>query len=118
MTGAELPLVDVDACTLPTGEQPLRQQEFDDVFAQHLVTVRTTDATSAVMEFAGGDAVEVILQDLTEREAGCCSFFDFELARREDRVTLRIGVPPTQADVLAALVDRARYLAPSGDQRP
>lgn len=111
MAGAELPLVDVDVCTLPTEAQPLRQQEFDDVFAQHLIAVGTTGPTAAVLEFAGGVAVEATLQDLTARESECCSFFGFDLTRREDRVSLRIDVPEAQADVLAALVARASGLA-------
>ncbi len=43
---AGLEWVEVDACTLPTVERPLRMSEFDDLFATHLRAVERLPETS------------------------------------------------------------------------
>lgn len=108
--------VDVQACTLPTVERPLRLAEFDAVFADHLVEVTEQSGTSAALQFTGGIDVSGTLADLAARESQCCSFFEFELTDDNDSIRLDVSVPPAHADVLTALVERAR-LARSGEAR-
>ncbi|WP_454858144.1 hypothetical protein [Promicromonospora soli] len=112
----ELAWVDVQACTLPTVERPLRQAEFDAVFADHLVEVTEQSATGAALRFTGGEDVSATLADLTARESQCCSFFEFELTVNDGFVRLAVDVPPAHADVLTALVERARLMT-AGDVR-
>lgn len=62
------------ACTLPTAERPLREAEFDELFATSRGVTRpdpthlsvTLDPTPDVAARAAAPAV---------RETGCCSFF-------------------------------------------
>ncbi|GAA4687825.1 hypothetical protein APR04_006014 [Promicromonospora umidemergens] len=110
----ELAWVDVQACTLPTVERPLRLAEFYAVFADHLVDVTEQSATSAALHFIGGDDVSATLADLTARESQCCSFFEFELTDDNDSARLAVNVPPAHADVLTALVERARLMTAGG----
>jgi hypothetical protein len=110
----ELAWIDVQACTLPTVERPLRLAEFDAVFADQLVHVVGESATVAVFRFAGGDDVMETLADLTARESQCCSFFEFDLDHEKDGVRLVVTVPTAHAEVLAALVARARLVAEGG----
>lgn len=110
MSRPELAWADVSACTLPTAERPLRLAEFDSVFARHLVSVVSTSSIEATMTFAGGEDTRRALAELTARESQCCSFFDFAVATIGDEVELRVGVPATQVDVLAALVARAAVM--------
>ena len=70
------PLLNSDACTLPTAERPLRLAEFDDLFATAVRRVeRRDDAVRIHLEGDRGLGAEV--RDLTAREARCCSFFSF-----------------------------------------
>jgi hypothetical protein len=109
--------VAVDACTLPTADQPLRVAEFDDLFATALRAIEPPDASGrARLVLAGGDDLAERVQRLADAETVCCSFFTFTLtplATDEvgdaDRTVLAldIEVPVARADVLAALVRRA-----------
>jgi hypothetical protein len=105
--------VPVDACTLPTAEQPLRVAEFDDLFATSLTAVVRPfgAATRARLLLAGEAGLRVRVQLLAADETACCSFFTFTVTplHGEDRgiVALDIEVPAARADVLTALVDRA-----------
>jgi hypothetical protein len=96
-----------DACTLPTAERPLRAAEFDALFAERLVRVERISPTSARIELLSGDETIALAQDLTEREASCCSFFSFAVTRTDRATTIEVGVPPARTDVLDALVTRA-----------
>jgi hypothetical protein len=102
--------VPVDACTLPTAEQPLRLAEFDTLFAERLVHVDRLEPERAVLVLRDGPGVADTVADLAARESSCCSFFDFGLDRADDRLRLTVSVPPARADVLAALADRAERL--------
>jgi hypothetical protein len=103
----------VDACTLPTVERPLRAAEFDALFAEHLASVETPDEARARLVFEGPVGLQTRVQDLTDRETQCCSFFAFTVrATRGDHgresVTLDVEVPGARTDALAAMVARAR----------
>lgn len=110
----ELAWIDVQACTLPTVERPLRLAEFDAVFVSHLVQVVEDSATTVAFRSAGGDELMETLSDLTARESQCCSFFGFDLDHEDDGIRLVVTVPPTYAEVLAAVVERARLVAEGG----
>ena len=109
----------VDACTLPTADQPLRVAEFDDLFATALRAIERPDAAGrARLVLAGGDDLAERVQQLADAETACCSFFTFTLTLRPlatDKVdaadrtmlALDIEVPVARADVLAALIQRA-----------
>ncbi len=105
--------VPVDACTLPTAEQPLRVAEFDALFAAALREVRRPPgvATRARLLLAGDGGLRDRVQKLADAETACCSFFTFTLTTLAgaDGTTLAldIEVPSAYADVLAGLVIRA-----------
>ena len=92
-----------DACTLPTSERPLRVAEFDDLFA---FVVRSDRPKRLRLDVVLRRIVEDAARDLARRESACCSFFTFEFDTMGDDVVMRIGVPPTQVDVLDALEAR------------
>ena len=105
--------VPVDACTLPTAEQPLRLAEFDDLFA---ATLREAQARAhrARLVLAGDAALPDRVRRLADAESACCSFFTVTVtvlgstgAPGQTVVALDIVVPPARTDVLAALVRRA-----------
>jgi hypothetical protein len=96
-----------DACTLPTVEQPLRQAEFDGLFARALSGLERKDPLWLRLELDGSAQVEEVTRDLVARESGCCSFFDFALAREGDRLVVDVQVPASQQVVLDALEARA-----------
>jgi hypothetical protein len=109
--------VAVDACTLPTADQPLRVAEFDDLFATSLRAIERPVASGrARLVLAGGDDLADRVQRLADAETACCSFFTFTLTplttdQADDAegtvLALDIEVPVARADVLAALVQRA-----------
>jgi hypothetical protein len=109
--------VAVDACTLPTADQPLRVAEFDDLFATALRAIERPDAAGrARLVLAGGDDLAERVQRLADAETACCSFFTFTLtplttdevgAADRTMLALDIEVPVARADVLAALLQRA-----------
>jgi hypothetical protein len=108
--------VPVDACTLPTADEPLRVAEFDDLFASALRAIEHPDASSrARLMLAGGEDLAGRVQRLADAETACCSFFTFALKTLATGkptadgtvLALDIEVPVTQADVLTALVQRA-----------
>jgi hypothetical protein len=106
----------IDACTLPTEEQPLRVAEFEELFAAHLVGVEQPAPTRGRLTFdAGAPGVEHQIRDLTARESECCSFFTFTLApaAQPGRLVLDIEVPGSQQPVLGALMQRAAELGPA-----
>jgi hypothetical protein len=109
--------VPVDACTLPTTEQPLRVAEFDDLFATSLTAVVRPPgaATRARLLLAGGTELRERVQRLADAEIACCSFFTFTVTSlpgdEQGTVALDIEVPAARTDVLAALAERARGAA-------
>ena len=111
--------VPVDACTLPTADQPLRAAEFDDLFAASLRAVERPPGAPirARLVLAGDPGLPGRAQRLADAETACCSFFSFTVTPLDADpdgggqpavvVALDVEVPATRADVLAALVDRA-----------
>ncbi len=110
--------VPVDACTLPTRDQPLRVAEFDDLFATSLrdVAPAAGGTPRARLVLGGDDTLPARVQRLADAETSCCSFFAFTVTdlgfeasdrAEEKRVALDIEVPPARVDVLDALVARA-----------
>jgi hypothetical protein len=109
--------VPVDACTLPTADQPLRVAEFDDLFTTALRAIEGPDASGrARLVLAGRDGLVDRVQRLADAETACCSFFTFTLTplatdpadpAEGTVLALDIEVPVARADVLAALIRRA-----------
>ncbi|NHC22978.1 hypothetical protein G6553_07315 [Nocardioides sp. IC4_145] len=96
------------ACTLPTVEQPLRRQEFDDLFATDVLDVIEESATRTRFSLRPDAQAASRAAALAVKETGCCSFFDFDLAIAGGKVTLSIGTAPAHQEVLAALTTRAK----------
>jgi thioredoxin len=97
----------VDACTLPTAEQPLREAEFEELFATALRAVERPAPTWLRLNLDAGTEVEARTRDLTARESSCCSFFDFQLTTANDALTLDVRVPEARAEVLDGLARQA-----------
>ena len=103
----DLGWVDVEACTLPTVERPLRQAEFDDLFTA-VTSIERAGDTRARLMLAGDVAFADRTQRLADAESSCCSFFTFAVSTAGERlVALDIEVPSAHAEVLAGLVARA-----------
>ena len=103
----ELGWADVDACTLPDAERPLRLAEFDDLFATSLCAINRTGDARARLLLAGGAELGARTRRLADAESSCCSFFTFGVTIIEaDLVALDVEVPATYTDVLAGLVTR------------
>lgn len=104
----------VDACTLPTAEQPLREAEFNALFATALRGVERPEPTWLRLSLDAGPGVEATARDLIARESSCCSFFDFQLAPGEDRLVLDVGVPPARVEVLDGMARQAEAARAAG----
>ena len=110
--------VPVDACTLPTGDQPLRAAAFDDLFAASLVAVERFPGvdTRARLLLAGEERVREHVQCLVDAETACRAFFTFtvtplhvgEESGAWTAVALDVEVPAAHAAVLTGLVARAQ----------
>ena len=108
----------VEACTLPTLARPMRVTEFDDLFAAALRDIQKPDGSDVKVRLVlgGEEVLPARIQRLVDAETLCCSFFTFTLtpvepedsSATETVVALDIEVPAARADVLAALVSRAR----------
>lgn len=96
----------VDACTLPTEEQPLREAEFDALFATALSRVERPAPERLQLIFDGDTVVTSAVRDLVARESSCCSFFDFRLTAA-DNIVLDVRVPAARIAVLDGLARRA-----------
>jgi len=94
-----------DVCSLPAAERPVRQAEFDDLFA---TAVRGRERVSPThLRLRLDPAAEPAARDLTGRETACCSFFTFTFAPADGAVLLDVEVPPAHVEVLDALAERA-----------
>lgn len=98
---------EVEACTLPSADRPLRVADFDALFAAHLREVVRPTTTRARLVMAGGDDVADRVRRLAAAESTCCTFYSFTVTERPDAVDLDITVPEAYADVLAGLTARA-----------
>lgn len=107
--GTGLAWADVEACTLPTADRPLRVAEFDDLFTTSLRSIDQSSDTHAHLVLTGDHELAHRARRLSEAETACCSFFTFTISEPQPgHVSLDIDVPPAHADVLTALLDRAR----------
>ena len=97
-----------DACILPTVEQPLRRQEFDDLFAEDVISVDQTSPGLVRLELRADPATAARAARLAGMETGCCSFFTFELTITDGRVAMAISTEARHERVLAALSARAQ----------
>ena len=102
-----------EVCTLPSSEQPLRIAEFDELFEASLQEMARPSPTTLRLMFVGAHGLADRVQDLTDRESACCSFFAFTLTMQADprpevqRLSLDVAVPKERADVLSAVAQRA-----------
>ncbi|MEU7754848.1 hypothetical protein AB0B57_35035 [Micromonospora sp. NPDC049101] len=94
-----------EACTLPSGQQPLRLAEFDDLFTTALRGQQRLSPTH--LRWRLDPAAETTARDLTGRESSCCSFFTFTITADTGVLRLDVQVPATHVDVLDALAQRA-----------
>lgn len=95
----------LEVCTLPTVERPLRIAEFIDLFATAVGDVRRVSLTEAVVMMPGG--MLAMARSLAARETDCCSFFEFKVEPVGDRTIMAIRVPERYTDVLSALTGLA-----------
>ncbi|WP_084965115.1 hypothetical protein [Thermoactinospora rubra] len=98
-------------CTLPTAEQPLREAEFDALFAAAVQAIQRPDRTRLRLELIFTPANAARAAELAARENSCCSFFTFTLTVADGVMALEAQVPEQQVDVLDALQARARAAA-------
>jgi hypothetical protein len=95
----------VDACALPTAEQPLREAEFTELFRTALRGMQRREP-GRLRLFLAAEA-EGSARDLVARESSCCSFFDFRLTTTDGALTLDVRVPEARIEVLDGLARRA-----------
>jgi len=103
-------LLTTTACTMPTIDRPTRVAEFDALFAEHATSVER-EGELARIHLKGPESLRARVQDLTDRETSCCSFFTFTLSGAGTELILEIAVPPARREVLDSLVDRASELS-------
>lgn len=92
-----------DACTLPTAEQPLRIDEFDEFFRKVRDARRTAPTR---LDLLIPKSAEPQARSLAARESQCCTFFAFTFHDQCEDVVMRIDVPATQIQVLDAITAR------------
>lgn len=90
---------------MPTVERPLREAEFDELFAVGLMDQVRLSPTRLRLRL--DPEVEEFARELTGRERECCSFFTFAFAADDGAVLLDVVVPGAHVDVLDALARRA-----------
>jgi hypothetical protein len=100
--------VPVDACSLPTAEQPLRVAEFDGLFAAALNKIDRREPGRLRLHLTGDPHVEAMARELIARESECCSFFDFRLTPIDGELLLDVRVPDARVDVLDGISRQAQ----------
>ncbi|WP_433331975.1 hypothetical protein [Spirillospora sp. CA-294931] len=103
-----------EACTLPTAERPLREAEFDALFARAVTEVRTVAPGKVAMRLRADPEVAGRAAELAARETECCSFFTFTLIATGGALTLEVAAADRHAEVVAALAERAARGASDG----
>lgn len=96
------------ACTLPNADQPLRCAEFDDFFAEDVISVNQESPLQVRFELRPESEVAARAANLAAKESGCCSFFTFDLTIGKGTVSMAVSAEPGHEAVLAALGARAR----------
>lgn len=97
--------VAVDACSLPTVEQPLRVAEFGELFTEALREVRRLSPTHLRLDL--DPTAEAAARDLAARETDCCAFFSFTITTGPATTRLDIEVPVGRSEVLDGLAKQA-----------
>ena len=100
LTGDPLAAIPQDA--LPTAEQPLRRAEFDDLFADDVLSVTQLSSLELRLELRPHAEVAARAASLAAKETGCCSFFTFALTITEGMVAMTVATEPDHQVVLAA----------------
>ncbi|MGH3980460.1 MAG: thioredoxin family protein [Pseudonocardiaceae bacterium] len=105
--------VPVDACTLPTVDQPFRVTEFEQLFSEALRRVERRGKGWLRLQLHGDGATRDRARDLVERESECCSFFEFELRDAGPGpdgldLVIDVRVPVERQGVLDGLEHQAR----------
>lgn len=95
--------VPVDACSLPTEQQPLRVAEFDALFQDTLRWAERRDDTWLRLGLAESDGTYDRARELTARESACCSFFAFDVQRADSEIVIDVRVPAGRNSVLDGL---------------
>lgn len=99
------------ACTLPSEERPGRLAEFDSLFATAVDRVERR-ADTVRLHLSRSEGVVERVEEVTAREAACCSFFTFRLHLDVGgAVSLDISAPPAYRSILDALAARAERMA-------
>ena len=98
------------SCTLPTVEQPLRQAEFDLLFAEDVLTVEQTSHLQVTFALQPTAEAAARAAQLATAETGCCSFFTFGLTITDGHVDMVVATDPQHGHVLTALAARATSL--------
>ncbi len=93
------------ACTLPTAEQPLREAEFDALFASAAGVTRPSPGELRIA-FPVSAELAATAASLAVRETRCCSFFTFTLTVAAGELTLGVSVGEPHVEVLDALAAR------------
>jgi hypothetical protein len=96
------------ACTLPTAEQPLRRREFDDLFAEDVLSVNRLSPLQVRFGLRPEAGVAARAASLAAKETSCCSFFTFGLTITDGTVSMTVSTEPAHGEVLAALIARAQ----------
>lgn len=96
------PLMNTDACAMPTAERPLRVAEFDALFA---TAVRRAErrGSDVRIHLTGGEGLAERVRGLTGRESSCCSFFTFGIEGNDRDLILDVSVPLARREILDAL---------------
>jgi hypothetical protein len=95
------------ACTLPTAERPLREAEFDALFAEAVSEVRLDGPGRVRLVLRPDPQAAGRAAELAARESGCCSFFTFTLTAAGGALALEVSVDEPHVEVLEALAARA-----------
>ncbi|MDQ0945832.1 hypothetical protein [Streptomyces sp. V1I1] len=95
-----------DACTLPTEERPLREAEFDALFADALQRVERVEDGRVRLVLDG--AAEEQARGLAQRETGCCWFFTFTFWHEgNNALVMEVAAPSEHAAVVEAMAAQA-----------
>ncbi|WP_296143496.1 hypothetical protein [Pseudonocardia sp. SCN 73-27] len=86
---------------MPTAQRPLREAEFDALFARAVTPLRRTGPTRLLVRLPAVDAD--VARRLSARESDCCSFFAFDVRVSAGETLLGIEVPSQHTDVLDRL---------------
>lgn len=97
-----------EAYTLPTTERPLRRAEFDDLFAEDVLTVHESSPLEVRLELRAEPDVAARAAQLAAKETACCSFFRFDVVATDGRVAMVVSTESPHEVVLAAMAERAK----------